>query len=88
MLGNFIGRFYYFEKQYRLIIKAFTMLSNFGQFLASITFGTVAVFWMGELIVWHNVNQLMYVLLFIVLLSYLAYFYVDNAVRLFRKVDF
>ena len=88
MLGNFIGRFYYFEKQYRLSITALTMLSNFGQFLASITFGTLAVFWMGELIVWHNVNQLMYVLLFIVLLSYLAYFYVDNVVRLFRRIDF
>ncbi|MCR9173811.1 MAG: flippase-like domain-containing protein [bacterium] len=88
MIGNFIGRFYYFEKEHRANIAAFTVLSNIGQFLASITFGAVSVIWLGELLVWKDEERLMYVLLIIVVVSYLFFFYIDNFLRFFKKMKF
>lgn len=88
MIGNFIGRFYYFEKEHRANITAFTLLSNLGQFLASITFGVVSVIWLGELLVWEDEHRLLYVLLFAVILSYLFFFYIDNFLRFFRRLKF
>lgn len=88
MIGNFIGRFYYFEKKHRVNITAFTMLSNLGQFLASITFGLVSVVWLGELIVWQDETRLLYVLLFVVVISYLFFFYIDNFLRFFKRLKF
>lgn len=88
MLGNFIGRFYYFEKAHRLHITAFTMLSNFGQFLASMSFGLVAIVWLGKLIVWQDEETIIYVLLIVVLMGYLIFFYIDNVLRLFRSMKF
>lgn len=88
MIGNFIGRFYYFEKVHRANITAFTVLSNLGQFLASITFGAVSVVWLGELLVWQDEDRLMYVLLIVVLVSYLFFFYIDNFLRFFKRMKF
>jgi len=88
MIGNFIGRFYYFDKSHRANITAFTVLSNMGQFLASITFGAVAVVWLGELIVWKDEKRLMYVLLFIVVIGYLFYYFIDNFLRYFKRFKF
>lgn len=48
MIGNFIGRFYYFDRSHRGEIVLLTMMANFGQFLASITFGWFAIFFAGE----------------------------------------
>lgn len=88
MIGNFLGRFYYFEKEYRGIITAFTMLSNFGQFLASMTFGAISIFLLGELLVWKEANQLIYILLFGIVISYLIYFFVDNFLGHFKRFRF
>lgn len=88
MIGNFIGRFYYFDKEHRANVTAFTVLSNMGQFLASITFGAVAVVWLGELIVWQDEKRLMYVLLFIVVIGFLVYYFIDNFLRYFKRFKF
>lgn len=88
MIGNFIGRFYYFDKEHRANITAFTVLSNLGQFLASITFGAISVVWLGELLVWQDEEKLMYVLLIIVVVSYLFFFYIDNFLRFFKRMKF
>ncbi len=88
MIGNFIGRFYYFDKEHRVNITAFTVLSNIGQFLASITFGAISVVWLGELLVWQDEERLMYLLLIIVVVSYLFYFYIDNFLRFFKRMKF
>ncbi len=88
MLGNFLGRFYYFDKEYRGIITAFTMLSNFGQFLASMTFGAVSIFLLGELLVWKEADQVVYILLFGIVISYLIYFFIDNFLGRFKQFRF
>ncbi len=43
MLGNFIGRMFYFQKRDRLKIILNTLISNFAQFLVSIVFGVLGV---------------------------------------------
>lgn len=47
MIGNFIGRMFYFQRRDRAAIVLLTLFSNAAQFLASIAFGLVAVFWLG-----------------------------------------
>lgn len=44
MLGNFIGRMYYFERRYRLSLIVLTLVSNYAQFIASAVFGIIALF--------------------------------------------
>jgi hypothetical protein len=47
MLGNFIGRMYYFQRRDRPTVILLTLYSNAAQFLASIYFGIIAVCWLG-----------------------------------------
>lgn len=44
MIGNFVGRLYYYEKEHRLKITGLTLLSNFAQFVTSLGFGSLALF--------------------------------------------
>jgi hypothetical protein len=44
MLGNFLGRIYYFERRYRLSLIVLTLVSNYGQFIASVLFGLLSLF--------------------------------------------
>lgn len=88
MIGNFIGRFYYFDRKHRVQIITFTMLSNFAQFIASITFGTIAILIIGELLVWQESRQLTTWLFVCVLISYLIYFFIDNFLARIRNRDF
>jgi len=48
MIGNFIGRMYYYKKEKRGRIVSLTLLSNFSQFFASIFFGTLAILILKE----------------------------------------
>jgi len=43
LLGNFIGRMYYFERRYRPKIIVLTLLANGSQFLTSIYFGLLSI---------------------------------------------
>ncbi len=43
MLGNFIGRLYYFERKYRSIVILSTSYTNFTQFFSSIFFGLISI---------------------------------------------
>ena len=85
MLGNFIGRAYYFERSHRVQIVTFTMLSNFAQFIASITFGCVAILMLGELLVWPENRNIVLWLLLVVFVSYLMYFFVEVFSGSFKK---
>lgn len=88
MIGNFIGRFYYFDKSKRGLITAFTMLSNFGQFLASMTFGAISILAVGKILFWEEASDFVYILFLIIVFSYLVYFFIDNFLRHFRKIVF
>lgn len=43
MLGNFVGRIFYFKRKYRVDLIILTTLSNFSQFLWSIIFGLIGI---------------------------------------------
>lgn len=47
MIGNFIGRMFYFQRRDRVSIILLTLFANAAQFLASIFFGLIAVLWLG-----------------------------------------
>lgn len=44
MLGNFIGRLYYFDRKYRIPITLWTLISNNAQFLVTVLYGVLAMF--------------------------------------------
>lgn len=48
MIGNFIGRMYYFKKAIRGSVVSLTLLTNFTQFFASILFGTLSILILKE----------------------------------------
>ena len=48
LLGNFIGRMYYYPREKRPKIIALTILSNGAQFIASIYFGIISLAWLGQ----------------------------------------
>ncbi len=92
MVGNFIGRFYYFERAKRIPIILFTLLSNYAQFLASLSFGWIAILIVGKI---YSIEPSKSLLVFLgvgVVLAYLFYFFIDNFLSRFKKrtyfVDF
>ncbi|MFT6922553.1 MAG: hypothetical protein ACJA1C_001558 [Crocinitomicaceae bacterium] len=88
MIGNFIGRFYYFERKHRSQIITFTLLCNFAAFIASVTFGTLAVLFMGRILVLKESHQLVTWLFACVLIAYIFYFFIDNLLARFKKKEF
>lgn len=47
MIGNFIGRIFYFQRRERPAIILLTLFANAAQFLASMLFGLIALLWLG-----------------------------------------
>lgn len=47
MIGNFLGRMFYFQRRERPAIILLTLFSNAAQFLGSIFFGFIAIYWLG-----------------------------------------
>ena len=85
MVGNFIGRLYYFERRNRIAIILFTLLSNYAQFLASLVFGWIAILIVGDLYVLPHSESIIFILGFGVILAFLAYFFIDNFLSRFKK---
>ncbi len=48
MLGNFLGRMYYFERKNRIGLIILTLFGNYAQFLASMFFGLLAFFFLDR----------------------------------------
>ncbi|MES2800745.1 MAG: lysylphosphatidylglycerol synthase domain-containing protein [Bacteroidota bacterium] len=82
MLGNFLGRIYYFEKKHRIGIILLTLMSNYAQFLITILYGILAFFlFQGKSL---QVNETGFLLLpGLGLLLLLCYFYYDKFFLLF-----
>lgn len=80
LLGNFIGRLFYFQRRDRSAIILLTLFSNGAQFLASILFGIIAICWLGfpEKIGASITNSYGFVSFFLLLLVVLAYFYFEH----------
>ena len=85
MIGNFIGRLYYFDRGHRAQIILFTLLSNYAQFLASLTFGWFAVLVVGDFYVIGSSKSLLVWLGMGVVIAYLIYFFIDNFLHKIRN---
>ena len=85
MVGNFIGRFYYFQRAQRIPIILFTLLSNYAQFLASLSFGWFAIIIVGKI---YSIEPSKSLLVFLgagVVFAYLIYFFIDNFLNRFKN---
>lgn len=74
MIGNFIGRMFYFQRRDRVAIVLLTLFANAAQFLASIFFGLIAVLWLGipgKSFAWSHESFLLTVILLFSLLTLL-----------------
>jgi len=85
MIGNFLGRFYYFNRVHRIQITLFTLLSNFSQFVSTITFGWIAVLGLGSFLSIEFSNNHTIGVGVLLVVSYLSFFYIENIALKFRK---
>lgn len=72
LLGNFIGRIYYFDRKYRGEIITHTLLSNGAQFISSMIGGSISILLLGNKV---KLLQSLPSLLFIISLLVLLIFY-------------
>ncbi len=74
MLGNFIGRIYYFERRNRISLIVLTLVSNYAQFIASIVFGIIGILILGRIPIDLEIDQFNFILIVIGLVVILFYF--------------
>lgn len=88
MAGNFIGRFYYFDKEHRGTITFLTLVSNYSHLLSTLTFGLIAVFSVGEI---YGIGSSWQLLTFFVagaVVAFFLYFFIEKPLKWFKKVQF
>ena len=73
MIGNFLGRMYYFKKEFRPSIILMTLLSSFSQFFASIFFGLLSLILLNETPFGLNLKSI--IILIILFCSFLLLFF-------------
>lgn len=75
-IGNFIGRMLYFKGKVRGQVILGTLYSNFAQFLITIVFGLIGLFFLKEMLLESFTAHIYSILFVIALLSMLFYFMV------------
>lgn len=88
MVGNFIGRLYYFPTHHRGTITFLTLVSNYAQLLATLFFGIIAVFVAGEVYQLGDSWQLISTFALGGFLAFLAYFLVEIVLKWFKRSRF
>ena len=74
MLGNFIGRIYYFERRNRISLIVLTLVSNYAQFIASIVFGIIGILILGRIPIDLEIDQFNFILIAIGVIVSVFYF--------------
>jgi hypothetical protein len=75
MIGNFLGRIYYFPPEKRTAITGFTLLTNFAQFVTSLAFGFAAVMFTSSFYPFEDIDVVLVVLSCIIGISIVLYYY-------------
>lgn len=91
MLGNFIGRLYYFERKDRPNIILGTLITNYSQFFASIFFGALSVFILKETPWGINLNKPFLLFIISILILLLSFYFLFEKIKfklLTRKLSF
>ena len=86
LLGNFIGRIYYFERKYRGKIITHTLLSNGAQFISSMIGGIISILILGNKVkMLQSFPSLLFIFFLLVLL--LIYFVFDKIFKSHKKLN-
>ena len=86
LLGNFIGRIYYFERKYRGKIITHTLLSNGAQFISSMIGGIISILILGNKVkMLQSFPSLSFIFFLLVLL--LIYFVFDKIFKSHKKLN-
>lgn len=90
MLGNFIGRIYYYDRKDRPNIILGTFLTNYAQFFASIFFGILSIIILKETPWGFELNHLRYFLIGVAIMLLMCYFFFEkiNLKKLNRKKSY
>lgn len=88
MAGNFIGRLYYFEKQHRGTITFLTLLSNYAQLMATLVFGALAIFWVGEIYLIGREPYLICLVMVTIVIALGFYFFLEHPLKWFKRTKF
>lgn len=78
MLGNFLGRMYYFQRRDRVSITILTLFTNFAQFVASMIFGFVALMLLHETPFGILTSNMVLAVGFSLIAVLLSFFYFDR----------
>lgn len=84
MLGNFVGRIFYFPRKYRIDLILLTTLSNFSQFFWSIAFGITSI----AILNFERYTHVVWLGTLLIIFLIVAFFYFDKYlifVPFFRK---
>ena len=82
MLGNFIGRIYYFQRRDRISITLLTLISNFTQFFVSMLFGVLALFILGRTPLGENHSVLLWTFVALTFLAGAGLFFFGRWIRI------
>lgn len=74
MLGNFIGRIYYFDRRHRIALIILTLATNYAQFIASIVFGIIALLFLKSTPIEMDISKLNILMIGIAIVLVLIYF--------------
>lgn len=80
MVGNFIGRVYYFDSKDRTVLTGLTLYGNHAHFVTSLLFGAVSLLFVDKSI-WESYFILLkWPLLFVILIGVLIYFFPEKII--------
>ncbi len=80
MVGNFIGRVYYFDSKDRTVLTGLTLYGNHAHFVTSLMFGAVSLLFVDRAIWESYLAVLLWPLLLVILLGVLIYFFPEKII--------
>lgn len=85
MLGNFIGRIYYYQRIHRVSLIVLTLVTNYAQFIASIVFGIIAILFLDKVPFEIGVSNFYVLLIIVAVLLVIVYFNFEWIFRFWKR---
>jgi hypothetical protein len=85
MLGNFIGRMYYFPRSQRISLVILTLVTNYAQFIASIVFGIIGIVLLRQTPFALDVSRIYLILILLAAFVVLVYFNFEWLFRFWKR---
>lgn len=85
MLGNFIGRMYYFPRSQRVSLIILTLVTNYAQFISSIIFGIIGILLLQQTPLDFDVSKVYLILLFALGILVVFYFNFEWLFRFWKR---